>query len=140
MDVARLNEDELVECWSKADPGARMRCSNTLIFFGKAQSSALVQMVLEPGGSVPTHTDSAEEVMLVLEGTVEARVGDESGTLEAGGIVLIPAMAPHSIRNVAGETARMLGFFAGAEVISTFVEPLMPWDMRVFGPEGATLT
>ncbi len=140
MDVARLNEDELVECWSKADPGARMRCSNTLIFFGKAQSSDLVQMVLEPGGSVPTHTDSAEEVVLVLEGTVEARVGDESGTLEVGGMVLIPAMAPHSIRNVAGEPARMLGFFAGAEVISTFVEPLMPWEMRVFGPEGATPT
>ncbi len=55
-------------------------------------------------------------------------------------MVLIPAMAPHSIRNVAGEPARMLGFFAGAEVISTFVEPLMPWDMRVFGPEGATPT
>ncbi len=117
-----------------------MRCSNTLIFFGKAQSSALVQMVLEPGGSIPPHTDSAEEVVLVLEGTVEACVGDERGTLKAGGMVLIPALAPHSIRNVAGEPAHMLGFFAGAEVISTFAEPLMPWDMRVFGPEGATPT
>jgi quercetin dioxygenase-like cupin family protein len=136
MDVAYLDESQLVECWSKGDPTARMRCSDALIFSGKADSSSLVHMLLEPGGRVPPHTDSAEEVVLVLEGTVEAHVGDESGTLEAGGMVLIPAMALHSIRNVGGDTARMLGFFSGAEVTSTFEKPLMPFDMRVFGPEG----
>jgi quercetin dioxygenase-like cupin family protein len=137
MDVAYLDERQLVECWSKGDPTARMRCSDALIFSGKADSSALVHMLLEPGGCVPPHTDSAEEVVLVMEGTVEAHVGDESGTLEAGGMVLIPAMARHSIRNVGDGTARMLGFFSGAEVTSTFEDVLLPFETSVFGPEGS---
>ncbi len=136
MDVAYLDESQLVECWSKGDPTARMRCSEDFIFSGKADSLALVHILLEPGGRVPPHTDSAEEVVLVLEGTVEAHVGDESGTLEAGGMVRIPAMALHSIRNVGEGTARMLGFFSGAEVTSTFEDFLMPFEIRVFGPEG----
>ena len=138
MDVAYLDERQLMECWSKGDQTARMRCSDDFIFSGKADSLALVHILLEPGGRVPPHTDSAEEVVLVLEGTVEAHVGDGSGTLEAGGMVLIPAMALHSIRNVGDGTARMLGFFSEAEVTSTFEEPLMPFDMRVFGPESST--
>ena len=136
MDVAYLDERQLMECWSKGDQTARMRCSDDFIFSGKADSLALVHILLERGGRVPPHTDSAEEVVLVLEGTVEAHVGDESGTLEAGGMVLIPAMALHSIRNVGDGAARMLGFFSGAEVTSTFEDFLMPFEMRVFGPEG----
>ena len=136
MDVAYLNEHDLVECWSKSNPTARMRCSDALIFADRAASSALVHFVLEPGGSVPMHTDSAEEVVLVLVGTVEARIGGEVGTLETGGLVLIPALSPHSIRNIGNETARCLGFFAGADVVSTFAEPLMPWDIQVLAPEG----
>lgn len=135
MDVAYLDESQLVECWSKGDPTARMRCSDDLIFSGRADSLSLVHILLEPGGRVPPHTDSAEEVVLVLEGTVEAQVGDESGPLETGGMVRIPAMALHSIRNVGDGMARMLGLFSGAEVTSTFREPLMPFEIRVFGPE-----
>lgn len=136
MDVAYLDESQLMECWSKGDPTARMRCSDDLLFSGKADSLALVHILLEPGGRVPPHTDSAEEVVLVLEGTVEAHVGTGIGTLEAGGMVRIPAMALHSIRNVGEGTARMLGFFSGAEVTSTFEDFLMPFEIRVFGPEG----
>ena len=135
MELTYLDESQLVECWPEGNPAARMRCSDALIFSRKADSSSLVHMVLETGGRVPPHTDSAEEVVLVLEGTVEAQVGDQSGALEAGGMVLIPAMALHSIRNVGRDTARMLGFFSGAEVISTFEDLLIPFGTRVFGPE-----
>ena len=137
MDVAYLNENELVECWSKGDPAARMRCSEALIFAGQAASSALVHFTLEPGGSVPRHTDSAEEVVLVLGGAVEACIDEECRALDVGGLVLIPALRPHTIRNVGRDSAQLLGFFAGADVVSTFAEPLMPWDMQVFTAEGS---
>ncbi len=65
------------------------------------------------GGSAPTYTDSAEEVVLVLARTVEARVDDEQRRLEAGELVLIPAMRPHDIRTVGDQPVRMLGFFPG---------------------------
>lgn len=137
MDLTYLDESALTECWSKNDPTARMRCSDAMIFADRATSSALVHFVLEPGGSVPSHTDNAEEVVLVLDGAVEACVGEDVGTLNSGGLVLIPAMHPHSIRNVGNEPARLLGFFASADVVSTFAEPLMPWDIQVFLSEGA---
>ena len=58
MELAYLDENHLVECWSEGDPTARMRCSDAFIFSGKADSLALVHMVLEPGGraSHPTPT------------------------------------------------------------------------------------
>lgn len=139
MDVAYLNESELVECWSKGDPAARMRCSDALIYARQAASSALVHFTLEPDGSVPLHTDSAEEVVLVLGGAVEVCIDKECRALNAGGLVFISALRPHSIRNVGSDSAQLLGFFAGANVVSTFDEPLMPWDMQVFTVEGGDL-
>jgi mannose-6-phosphate isomerase-like protein (cupin superfamily) len=47
-------------------------------------STAVVYMELEPGAELPSHTDSAEELLLVLDGSAEATVGDEEGRLEAG--------------------------------------------------------
>lgn len=90
-------------------------------------------MVLEPGGSVPTHTDSAEEVVLVLEGTIEGWIEDERGTLNQGALVLIPPMKPHGLRNIGTGTARAIGFFASATVVSTFADGVMPFDQTVLG-------
>ncbi len=75
-------------------------------------------MVLEPGGSVPTHTDSAEEVVLVLEGTIEGWIEDERGTLEQGALVLILAMKPHDLWTI-GTGTRAIGFFTSETVVST---------------------
>ena len=83
-------------------------------------------MVFEPGGTLPEHTDSAEEWLLCLEGTVEATVGDETGTLEAGQLALVPALAPHSARNVGDGPARILGFFGGSTNVAHFTRELAP--------------
>jgi quercetin dioxygenase-like cupin family protein len=88
--------------------------------------TAAVYMVFEPGGALPEHTDSAEEWLLVLEGTVEATVGDESGILEAGQLALVPAIAPHSARNIGDGPARILGFFGASTNIAHFSGELAP--------------
>src|SRR4029079_17695821 len=80
----------------------------------------------EPGGALPEHTDSAEEWLLVLEGIVEATVGDETGILEAGQLVLVPAIAPHSARNVGDGPARVLGFFGASTNVAHFSDELAP--------------
>src|ERR671918_3163001 len=61
--------------------------------------TAVVYFELDGGMELPSHTDSAEEVLVVLEGEVEATVGGESRRLGAGGIAVVPAMAPHGARN-----------------------------------------
>jgi quercetin dioxygenase-like cupin family protein len=97
------------------------------------ESSAVVYFEVEPGHFLGTHTDSAEEILLILAGTVEATLGDETGRLTAGQAALIPAMVPHGVRNVSGETARCVGFFAAATVESTFDRPMMPFGRRAVG-------
>ena len=48
------------------------------------ESSAVVYFEIEPGHYLGTHTDSAEEIVLILAGTVEASLGEETGVLSAG--------------------------------------------------------
>jgi quercetin dioxygenase-like cupin family protein len=95
-------------------------------------ASAIVWIKLDESGEVPEHTDSAEELLYVVQGKVEAAVGDETGTLEPGQLAVVPAMAPHALRNVGDGPAAILGFFAGSSVVSTFSEPLGPDGEQVF--------
>lgn len=97
------------------------------------KATSVVYMEWEPGGDLCTHTDSAEEIVLVLEGTLEGRVGDERGPLTAGELVVIPAMVPHGLRNTGGTRARAIGFFSSATVVSTFDQPALPFNRRVLG-------
>ena len=97
------------------------------------ESSSVVYIDIEPGHYLGTHTASAEEIVLILTGTVEASLGDETGQLSAGQAVLIPAMVPHGNHNIGQEKARCFGFFSAAEVESTFDQPLMPISQRQIG-------
>ena len=85
-------------------------------------ASAVVYFEVDPGACLPTHTDSSEEILLVLAGEGEAWIGDETSPIAEGQIALIPAMAPHGIRNIGSEVLRVVGFFAGSTVVHTFPE------------------
>ena len=63
-------------------------------------STATVLFELDPGADLGVHTDSAEELLIILQGTAEARVGDEVGRLETRQVGLVPPMAPHGLRNI----------------------------------------
>ena len=73
--------------------------------------------------------------------TADPTYPEERGLLAAGQAALIPAMVPHGIRNIGDETARCVGFFAAAEVVSTFDHPMMPLGQQVVGtpPVGAPM-
>jgi quercetin dioxygenase-like cupin family protein len=90
------------------------------------KNTAVVYFEVEPGHRLGTHTDSAEELLLLLGGTAEVSVGDEQGQVSAGEMALVPAMVPHSVRNVGDETLRVVGFFSSSTVMATFDQPLVP--------------
>ena len=133
MRTADFNRLELREAWYELDPAMRIRVDFPFYAATGNEASSVVYFEIEPGHFLGTHTDSAEEIVLLLAGTVEASLGDETELLTAGQAALIPAMAPHGIRNVGDETARCIGFFAAAEVVSTFEQPMMPLGQRVVG-------
>ena len=91
-----------------------------------AEHSSVVYLEIAPGDRLPSHTDSAEEILYIVAGEAEATVGDEVGLVSAGDLALVPAMAPHALRNVGSDTVKVVGFFAGETVTSTFEEPLLP--------------
>lgn len=95
-------------------------------------ATATVYMEFEPGAELPEHRDSAEELLVVLEGTVEATVDGATATMEEGELAVIPPMAPHGARNTSDRPARVLGFFGGSTNVATFTDAQGPEAWRVF--------
>ncbi|TYL40361.1 cupin domain-containing protein [Natronococcus pandeyae] len=102
-----------------------------------AEELMLVCIEIEPGNSLPSHRDSNEELLVVIDGAVEATIGDETIDLEAGQCAVVPELEPHGLHNAGDETARILGFFPDNELTATFEDILQPFDSDVVavGPD-----
>ncbi len=133
MISAKIDELELLEGFYEDDPTMRVRFNFPFYVGSGTKNTAVVYFEIEPGHRLGTHTDSAEEILLILEGEAEATVGDESGRVSAGEMAVVPAMVPHALRNVGDETVRVVGFFSSNVVASTFDQPIMPVGQRVVG-------
>jgi quercetin dioxygenase-like cupin family protein len=129
MEKANINSLELTEFTGKHDPV--QHCHATFPLFGAhgTQSTATVYFELEPGDILGRHTDSAEELLFILEGEVEAEVDGETASLVSGDIALVPKMAPHNLSNKGTTRAKVLGIFGGAnQIVATFDQPWLPVD------------
>ena len=133
MIAERIEDLELAEVSYEDDPTMRVRVNFPFYVGTGTRSTAVVYFEIEPGCRLGSHTDSAEEILLILEGEAEAMVGDERGLVSAGDMAVVPAMVPHALRNSGYETVRVAGFFSSNVVTSTFDRPLMPFGQRVVG-------
>ena len=132
--IMHLDGLELVDAWSKADPAEGVRFAFPISADTGARTLALAYAVLEPGGAIPWHTDSAEEeVILVHEGTIELAIDDGRRTVEAGSAVRLPAGRRHRVRNGGATRARTVHCFGRARDVVTFATLLLPMDRTVLG-------
>ena len=68
---------------------------------------------LEPGQAQKPHKhDAADKLYAVLEGEVQARVGEERVALKSGEVVLAPAGIDHGLENTSSSRAAVLVFMA----------------------------
>ena len=125
-----VRELELVQGWSDTDPAMRVRFDFPLAAAG-AKTTSVVYFEVDPGDHLGRHTDSAEEVLYVIDGTGEALVGDERIPLEPGTLGLVPELVPHAVYNTGDSTLRVVGFFSGAELEHVFDEPIQPLGTAV---------
>lgn len=132
MITINLNNLALNEARGENHPNIDTRATFPLAGALGSENSALVYFELEPGRSLGRHTDSVEELLLILAGTVEVTVGEEQGAISQGEIALVPTMVPHNLRNVGDETAKVLGFFGEANFVATFDVPFLPDHVTVF--------
>jgi quercetin dioxygenase-like cupin family protein/DNA-binding XRE family transcriptional regulator len=69
-----------------------------------------ILITIEPGGS--THREEAkvgtEKFLYVLDGTLEARVGDATHTLRRASSLYLDASVPHSLKNTGRSVAKCL--------------------------------
>jgi quercetin dioxygenase-like cupin family protein len=132
MQAIDLGTIETMEIQSALEPARRLRVAFPISSSTGAAASASVYFELEPGAHVGVHTDSAEEFLIVLEGSGEGLVGEKVAQVEAGQVVVVPAMVRHDMTNVGTGPLRVFGTFAGSTVVSTFEEPLEPDGPQVF--------
>lgn len=67
--------------------------------------------VVEPGSGAPLHVhDGVDEVLMVLEGALEVRLGDERRLVEANHTISVPAGTPHGFVAVGSRPARIFEF------------------------------
>ena len=81
-----------------------------------------------PGATAPLHKHTIEETMLVLEGTVWVRIGDERYTVGPQHTVIIPAEITHAWGNSGPDVAKLLWAFGGPDPFqdSTYLEGTPP--------------
>ena len=112
--------------------GHRVRVAFPINKYAGAAESGVVYFEIASGDRLATHTDSQEEILYIVSGACEAHAGDEVCRLEAGDLAVIPAMVPHGVVRVIGdEPLKVVGFFAGSTIVSTFDEPLAPVGLRI---------
>ncbi|HWH15735.1 MAG TPA: cupin domain-containing protein [Miltoncostaeaceae bacterium] len=132
MQAVDLAQVETMEVESALDPARRVRVAFPFSSSTGTAASAAVYFELDPGTHVGVHTDSSEEFLVILEGSGEGLVGDETAPVHAGQVVLVPPMVRHDITNTGDGPLRVFGTFAGSTNVATFEEPVAPGGPQVF--------
>ena len=133
MIATTLEAQELMEGWSATDSQMRAKASFPLFAAHGTNSTAVVYFEVEPGDHLGRHTDSAEEILFIVEGEGEAVVGEERSAVARGSLALIPELVPHDLYATGADTLKVIGFFSAAQVESIFDDPMQPFGERVLG-------
>lgn len=68
----------------------------------------IMHLKLEPGETVKPHKSPIDVIFIVMEGTAEFHIGEESQTARTEAIIHSPANIPHAIDNLGASTLRIL--------------------------------
>ena len=87
-----------------------------------SESITVAEVVLAPGARTQVHYHPTEEAMVILEGELEAILGDDRFPVSAGQTVIAPPTVKHGFVNTSNSPARLFGIHPTANVITTVVE------------------
>ena len=117
---------ELSDSWQDEDPTARWRSGPGHSPSSGAASSGSSLLEVDPGCRLPRHTDSAEEIVVVLSGRAEVEVGGERCVVNAGGLALVPKCVPHEVRNGGDDVLRFAAVYTEPDVVTSYERPVQP--------------
>ena len=87
-----------------------------------AESTSVGDVLVGVNGVVPTHIHPTEEAMVILQGEMDAILGDDVITVTEGQTVLAPPGVRHGFVNRSGAPARVLAIFPTANMERTLVD------------------
>lgn len=125
-----MNATDLDEAWIDGDEQARWRSGPGHGPEQGARSSGSSILEVEAGHRLPPHTDSAEETIVVIAGTATVIVDGSEESVEQGGVALVPADAPHEVRNAGADTLRFAAVYASTDVVTTYEDEVQPDGSR----------
>ncbi len=127
MTTVNLNQLELAEFTGKEDVNQNCKATFPLIGAHGSKDIATVYFEIDPGKNLGTHTDSAEELLVILEGEAIVTIDNEQASAKKGDIVLVPKMVSHNLLNTGTTKVKVLGVFGGANnIVSTFQKEWLP--------------
>lgn len=133
MHAVQTQKLELLPAHHRDDSANVVRAAWPLHRGTGSRSTAAVYFELERGMRLGRHTDSAEEVLVVLAGEVDVVVGDAHRRLTAGGMAVVPAEVSHDVIGAGDGTARVTGVFPSNTIVSVFDDEWVPYGTRVLG-------
>ena len=74
----------------------------------EAPNFAMRRFIIEPGGSMPEHTNSVEHEQYVLRGKAQIGIADKVYEVTQGTIVYIPADVPHWYKTIGNHAFEFL--------------------------------
>lgn len=132
MITVSIKNPELNEFIGVTRKNQHCRATFPLLGANGTKSTAMVYFELQPGDQLGRHTDSAEELLFIMEGDVEVEVGGEVQPASSKSIALVPVMVPHNIINTGKTVAKVLGIFGGANnIVATFEHAMLPLNTNV---------
>ncbi|MCY3543316.1 MAG: cupin domain-containing protein [Chloroflexi bacterium] len=87
-----------------------------------SESTSVGDVLVGVDGVVPTHIHPTEEAMVILQGEMDAILGDDVITVTEGQTVLAPPGVRHGFVNRSGAPARVLAIFPTANMERTLVD------------------
>jgi len=70
-----------------------------------------VRVDFDPGYIAPMHTHPGEEIIYVIEGTLEYEIGGKVTRVKAGDVLFVPAGTPHTAKNIGSTNAAELATY-----------------------------
>jgi quercetin dioxygenase-like cupin family protein len=70
-----------------------------------------VRVDFDPGYVAPMHTHPGEEIIYVIEGTLEYEIAGKKSKVKAGDVLFVPAGMPHTATNIGTDNAAELATY-----------------------------
>ena len=108
----------------KSDPISQCVDTSMQVLIGpdEAPNFLMRRIVMQPGGSMPRHTNTVEHEQYVLSGHARVGIGDEVHDAGPGTVLLIPAGTEHWYQHTGSDAYEFLCLIPRGNDVITIVE------------------